>query len=169
MQVISKEICALTSSVAIIYRKVGATRPLIIAYVILAWRLQYVQYDWDSIFVVVSYKTLVRVSSIGSDQTVPFQRVLSRLMVWNYDLMCWLQWKLRWFLLSTEYNRLSCGVSCRVALYFSHYFQFRLVGVLWWQRSMFKDKRWFLVNLTETRRIHLWTWGVQDWILFFTF
>lgn len=50
---------------------------------LLRFRLHNVQDDGYSILIVVPYDTLIGVSTVSSDDTVPFGRVLRRLIVWH--------------------------------------------------------------------------------------
>lgn len=94
VEVVSQEISALASAVAIIDTKVGASRPFLWIDVRSAfWRKQVCD-DRNPIFVIVSHKALICVGCISSNDTCPFVRCLGRIIVWNDNLVSGLDTKL---------------------------------------------------------------------------
>lgn len=53
--------------------------------------LHYVEDDADTIFIVVSHKSLVRVGRVSSDYSIAFEAALSRLVIRNDDPRSWLE------------------------------------------------------------------------------
>ena len=80
---------------SIIYSKVGASRPLIGVDVFPMLWWQQVRDDRHSVLVVVPHQTLVRIRRIGPYHTVALVGSLSWLIVWNDDLVCWLDGEAR--------------------------------------------------------------------------
>lgn len=80
VQVVAKKVSADVPPVPIIYAEEGALGPFCTA-VLLRLRLHYVEYDGNSVLVVVSDNPLVRVSSVCGDNAVSLGTVLGGLIV----------------------------------------------------------------------------------------
>jgi hypothetical protein len=78
MQIVPQILSTSMASMTIVDTEEGALRPVLILPVI---RLDNVQNDGDSVFIVCSDETLVGIGSICSDNPVPLQTALCRLMV----------------------------------------------------------------------------------------
>jgi len=90
MQIISEVICAICSTMAVIYAKKWASWPRTI---LLIWLgLQDVQNNWHSVFIVVPDEALVGVSCVASNHSISLARCFGWLIVWDYNLCSRLEW-----------------------------------------------------------------------------
>ena len=80
MEVVSKEISANMSSMAIIDAKEGAFWPLTTSELLRLW-FHYIQDNGNSVFVVISNDALVCVCTVRCNDTIAFGRVLCSLIV----------------------------------------------------------------------------------------
>ncbi len=85
MELVSQVVGTSRATMAVIDSKERTTRPVSC---LLKLRLDYVQNDWYSIFVVISNNALVSVSSIWSDNTIPLASKFSR-FIWLYKGNNW--------------------------------------------------------------------------------
>lgn len=88
MQIISQKVSASWSSMPIINSKERTFWPLLI--LSMFW-LNHIKYDRHSIFIVVSYNSLICVSCITPNNSIAFNRAFSRFVIWYYDSLCWLE------------------------------------------------------------------------------
>ena len=88
MQAIPQKISTSTPTVSIINTKEWTSGPM---FIFAIGRFQNIQNNRDSIFIVISHKTLICVCCIGSYYSVSFYWMLCWLMIWYYYFMSWLK------------------------------------------------------------------------------
>lgn len=79
------------ATMSIIYTKEGAFRPV---FMLSMLRLNDIENDWYSVFIIVSNKTLISISSVSSHNSISFHRAFSRFMIWDNDPRARLKWEL---------------------------------------------------------------------------
>ena len=92
VQVVTQEISTGTAAMPVVDAKERALRPVLVGP---TWRLQNVENDAHTVFVVVPHQPLVRIGGVGAHYSVSLERAFRRLMVWNYNLLSWLE-RQRW-------------------------------------------------------------------------
>ncbi len=88
VKVVPQEVSTGRSPMPVINPEKGTSRPLFALGSVRG--SQDIQDYGHSVLIVVPHESLIGVGCIGSNHTIALQRVLGRLMIWDYYLVCWL-------------------------------------------------------------------------------
>lgn len=135
MKLISKKVCACWSSMPIVNCKEWASRPVIYLFEL---RFNNIQNYRDSIFIIISYNTLMSVCWITANYSIFFTSKLCR-MIWSNKSVDLFLFHFYIFLLLL-YSHYKSSVGCQLIL------TFWLMNVL-----MTRFLRWFLYFLMSRR------------------